>query len=98
MNVLHERELIDWTLNEKTTALYTQRQGFQEPWLLALSLGVKLCDGCVIPASLLIVESQAKTLPISEIKKFRLIVFKRLLMMFLNPFDMLNSVFMFDWA
>ena len=43
----------DFNLNIKreTTALYTQRQGFQEPWLLALSLSAKQCYGCEIPSS-----------------------------------------------
>ena len=39
MNVLHKRNFLD--IKRENTALYTQRQGFQEPWLLALSLGAK---------------------------------------------------------
>jgi hypothetical protein len=51
MDDLHTPQRHTFSLNEKIAALYTQRQGFQEPWLLALRRGVKLCDGCDIPSS-----------------------------------------------
>src|SRR5947207_12759168 len=43
-------------IERKTTALNTSCQKIQEPWLSALRLGAKLCDGCEIPSSSRVVD------------------------------------------
>ena len=49
MNELHKRDFLK--IKRETTALFTQRQGFQELWLLVLSLGAQQCHGCEIPST-----------------------------------------------
>ena len=47
----YTKRLVFLDIERGITVLYTQRQGFQGPWHLALSLGAKLRDGCEIPST-----------------------------------------------
>ena len=62
----YTKRLIFLDIERETTALYTQHQRFKGPWLLALSLGAKLCDNCEIPSTGLAIFEWRWTLRLEE--------------------------------